>query len=254
MHISDRISRLERVAALGWPAPETQVMGGWLLRAAEGWTGRANSVLPLGEPGRPLDEALVAVRRWYAERGLPARFQVPLPLRADLDGELHQRGWPAYNPTLVRVARIDEVLVRGSSVTLPEATLAGVPSPQWLAAYHYRGAASLPPIAVRVMTAAADPVFASIVIDGVVAGVGRAVVDRDSDGVGWCGITALETVPAWRRRGVGAHLVRALLTWAAGRGATEVYLQVMRDNVAAHAMYDRLGFAVSHSYHYRQSA
>ena len=252
--ISDSISRLEQVAALGWPAPDTRAMGGWLLRAADGWTGRANSVLPLGSPDRPLDAALTAVRQWYAERGLPARFQIPLPLRSDLDAELDRRGWEAYNPTLVRVARIDEVRAVARDRRLPAAIFDSTPSEAWLGAYHYRGGSHLPPVAVRVMTAAADPVFASVTVDGVLAGIGRAVVDYDTDGQGWCGITALETVPEFRRMGIGQHLVVALLTWAFGRGASQVYLQVMEDNVAAHAMYDRLGFTTSHSYHYRKSA
>ena len=68
---------LEEVAALGWPAPENRWLGRWLLRAAEGWTGRGNSVLPLGDPGLPLDAALTEVTAWYGERGLPARFAVP---------------------------------------------------------------------------------------------------------------------------------------------------------------------------------
>lgn len=229
-------------------------MGGWLLRAADGWTGRANSVLPLGEPGRPLDAALAAVQRWYANRGLPARFQIPLPLRADLDAELDSRGWEAYNPTLVRIAAVDHVLATALASQLPPASLADFPSPQWLAAYHYRGGSDLPPVAVRIMTAAADPIFASLEIDGELVGIGRAVVDYDANGSGWCGITALETVPQWRSRGIGRHLVHALVTWAKGRGATRIYLQVMESNAAAHAMYDRLGFTTSHSYHYRKSA
>src|SRR6185437_12927275 len=55
---------LEEIAALGWPAPETRRLGRWLLRAAEGWTGRGNSVLPLGDPGLPLDDALAEVTAW----------------------------------------------------------------------------------------------------------------------------------------------------------------------------------------------
>src|SRR5215212_2818 len=56
---------LEEVAVAGWPAPDTRWLGRWLLRAAEGFTGRANSVLPLGEPDRPLDAALAEVGAWY---------------------------------------------------------------------------------------------------------------------------------------------------------------------------------------------
>ena len=55
------IEDLERAAALHWQAPEPERLGDWLLRAAEGFTGRANSALPLGDPGVPLPEAVAAV-------------------------------------------------------------------------------------------------------------------------------------------------------------------------------------------------
>lgn len=246
MRVED-IGRLEEVAALGWPAPETRRLGGWLLRAGEGWTGRANSVLPLGKPDRPLDEALAEVRDWYAGRSLAPRFQLPLPLCAGLDGELADRDWPAYNPTLVRVADVQRVLAAGAAATgLPAPGLQTRPDARWLAAYHYRGGGALPPVAARIMSAAADPVFATLRIGGSVAGIARAVVDD-----GWCGITALEILPDWRRRGVGRHLVGAMVSWAAGRGALRVYLQVAEDNAPAHAMCNRLGFVTSHCYHYR---
>jgi hypothetical protein len=63
---------LARIAARAWQPVEREPLGAWELRASAGFTRRANSVLPLGDPGLPLDEALGAVRRWYAARGLPA--------------------------------------------------------------------------------------------------------------------------------------------------------------------------------------
>ncbi len=243
------IHRLEAVAALGWPAPDTARLGGWLLRAAQGWTGRGNSVLPLDPPDRPVPEAIDAVERWYADRDLPPRFQVPLPLCAELDATLAERGWRAYNPTLVRVAAVDAVAALPPEPDLPPVTLQARPTPQWLAAYHYRGGGGLPAVAVQVMLAAADPVFASVTVDGTVAGIARAVVDE-----GWCGVTAVETVHGFRRRGIGRHLMAAVAGWAAGRGAGLIYLQVAEENTAAQAMYDRLLFAVHHRYHYRTPA
>src|SRR6185369_6382261 len=110
---------LEEIAALGWPAPETRWLGRWLLRAAEGWTGRGNSVLPLGDPGLPLDEALAEVTGWYGARGLPGRFTIPTPARELLDGALTARGWRAYNPTAVLTADLEVLLRRLPAVTLP---------------------------------------------------------------------------------------------------------------------------------------
>jgi hypothetical protein len=81
--VYDPIIDLERAAAKHWRGTEEEWLGGWLLRAAEGFTGRANSALPLGDPGLPLDGALDAVIRWYRDRGLPPMIVVPLPLDAD---------------------------------------------------------------------------------------------------------------------------------------------------------------------------
>ena len=48
------IDDLALAAAPGWRACEEDRLGDWLLRAAEGFTGRANSALAAGDPGLPL--------------------------------------------------------------------------------------------------------------------------------------------------------------------------------------------------------
>ena len=238
---------VEEVAALGWPALDTRWLGRWLLRAAGGWTGRANSVLPLGEPGLPLDPALAEVAGWYRRHDLPARFQVPLPARTGLDDALAERGWTAYNPTAVLTADVPVTLAAlPDRAGLPPVTLDPAPSVAWLGAYHYRGGTELPDFAVRLMTGAAHPAFASVVDGGTVLAVGRGVLDR-----GWLGVTAVEVAPDQRRRGLATHLMRALLGWAAGHRATAAYLQVAEENAAGLAFYQRLRFARHHQYHYR---
>jgi hypothetical protein len=51
------VTALETIAAQGWRGTTTARVGQWLLRAADGFTGRANSVLPLGRPECTLDES-----------------------------------------------------------------------------------------------------------------------------------------------------------------------------------------------------
>src|ERR1700753_2875891 len=51
------IETLDRAAARTWRGTEEEALGGWLLRAAGGFTGRANSVLAVGDPGLPLAAA-----------------------------------------------------------------------------------------------------------------------------------------------------------------------------------------------------
>ncbi|MFL6129307.1 MAG: GNAT family N-acetyltransferase [Mycobacteriales bacterium] len=238
---------LEEIAVHGWPAPDTRWLGRWLLRAAADFTGRANSVLPLGDPGRPLDRALAEVEAWYAERGLPARVVIPTPAREALDRALADRGWTDYNPTEVLTADVEVTLgALPARTDLPPVEIEDTPSDDWIGAYHYRGGGGLPQVGRAILTGSRQPGFALVRSGGAVLAIARASVDE-----GWVGVTAVEVDPAHRRRGLGRHVMREVLRWAAERDAASAYLQVAGENAAALALYDRLGFAPHHRYHYR---
>src|SRR6185312_6112281 len=115
----------------------------------------------------------------------------------------------------------------------------------WLAMYHYRGT-DLPPIARRLLTSAPWQAFGSIRAAGQTIAVGR-VAAAD----GWAGLTAIETDPRYRRRGLGTAVTAALAAAAADHGVARLFLQVENGNAAARALYRGLGFADHHRYHYR---
>ncbi|MEN3268774.1 MAG: N-acetylglutamate synthase, partial [Pseudonocardia sp.] len=85
------ITRLEGLAADAWPAVVDQPLGAWRLRAAGGYTGRANAGLVLGDPGMPIPAALDAVRGFAREHGIPARVHVPVG--SPWDRAVAAQGW-----------------------------------------------------------------------------------------------------------------------------------------------------------------
>jgi N-acetylglutamate synthase len=243
------IADLERVAALGWQAPERGQAGNWLLRAAGGFTGRANSALAAGGPGIPLEAAVEQARRWYAARGLPAMIAVPFPLSGPADSAvdryLARRGWRIRpGPATVMTASPQAVASRGGAA-LELAELAPEPDDGWLSQYHYRGR-DLPGAARAVLMSAPWQAFGSIRDDGRTLAVGRVAA-----GGGWAGITAVEVAPGHRRRGLATAMTAALAAAAARHGAAGLYLQVEDGNEAARRMYLRAGFTCHHRYHYR---
>jgi ribosomal protein S18 acetylase RimI-like enzyme len=262
--VDDQIIGLERMAARHWRGTEEEWLGGWLLRAAEGFTGRANSALPLGDPGLPLDAALAAVVRWYRERGLPPMIAVPTPLDqdapqggdapgADLDRALDERSWttrsgPAFFMVADLSGGVSPVRAAAGRELAPGARfqLDAEPDQAWMAAYHYRGQDQQPPVMRAVLTSAADQVFVSLRDDDELMAIARLSIAD-----GWAGITAVEVRPTRRRSGLGATLTSAVCAEAARRGVSRVFLQVETGNAPALALYERCGFRYSHRYHYR---
>jgi GNAT superfamily N-acetyltransferase len=233
---------LEAVAAAGWQPEETGEVGGWLLRAAHGFTSRANSVLPLRSPGLPLDEALGQAREWYAARGLPLKLAVPSEARRLLDAELAERGWPSSVDVEVLAARLDLLPAEVESPYAVE--VSAMVDDAWLSLY--RGGAGLDPAGRAVLTRHDRVGFATVRHDGAVVAVGRGVVDS-----GWLGIGAVEVDPAHRRQGLGTAVMAGLWAWGRALGAQRSYLQVSSDNVAALVLYEQLGYWQHHVYRYR---
>jgi len=248
----ETIIGLERMAAAHWRGTEEEWLGDWLLRAAEGFTGRANSALPLGDPGMPLDEALAAVTQWYRARGLPPMIAVPTPIEADspghaLDDHLSERMWLTRpGPAFVMLADLPLGIPSDGLTAGREVRVSREPDDAWAARYHYRGQDRLPAVARKVLTSAEEQSFLSIRdADEVLA------IARLSNAEGWAGISAVEVNPAYRRQGLGVAITAAACRKAEQRGMRHVFLQVEVDNAPARALYERLGFRLSHRYHYR---
>jgi ribosomal protein S18 acetylase RimI-like enzyme len=222
---ASEIRALEHAAALAWPGTEQRWQDGWLLRAAGGYTSRANSAVPLDFSATIA--TLPAIIDWYRQRELPPWLALPerlLAVRAD--GIKHTR---------VMVADI------GMTEPDPAVALRRSPDPAWLACYERE-------VPVEVLTAVVDGevVFASVPT----AAVGRGATTDAPDGTRWLGISAVRVGAEHRRRGHARRLCRELLGWGAQRGATRAYVQVQNDNAGAIMLYHSLGFRLHHHHRY----
>lgn len=235
-----RAVELERVAAAGWPAAEVEPLGDWLLRAAGGFTGRANSVLAVGSPGTTVDAAADTVRTWYATRRLPPRAATVMASAED--DAFAALGWTPSPSVLVQTAQIADVLA--DIPRLGDVSIHQSPTAPWLARYTARGEVTT--LGRRVLTGGGKVGFAQVGEEP--TGIGRGVVVTNSN---WLGISAIEVAPHARRRGLAVAITQALLAWGAAQGAEHAYLQVQVDNHSARTLYERMGFRTQHRYHYR---
>lgn len=235
------ILELERLLAATWPAPESAELGGWVLRYAEGFSRRANSVLALTAPEGGTDAALASVEAWYGARGARPLVALAGGVAKRLDEELAARGWEAEAETAVMTKALASGAYDG------EARIVHEPSAALLEQVG-RGQAG---VAARIFGSGPDRGYAEIRRDG--RGDGRALAARGRGAIAGdtVAITNIGTLPAFRRQGLGTEILHSLEAWGYETGARRAALQVETDNEAAIAMYGMLGYAERYRYRYR---
>lgn len=245
------LAELAPVCARAWQPVESEPLGDWLLRASGGFTRRANSVLPLGDPGVPLDAALGRVSQWYAERGLPAYIQTATGAEGaqeELCAALEGQGWRREVTAEVRTAALAPIGDLAAEVS--RVRLSRRVDDAWLARYQRFEAPG--PHVTSVLNSGPSVWFATVpgtAGDGAPAAIGRCVVDGR-----WAGFMAVEVAPEHRRQGLATTVMTALARQAMDEGASAAWLQVEADNDGARALYDGMGFATHHLYHHFRAA
>lgn len=228
---------------------ESERLGEWELRASSGFTRRANSVLPLGDPGLPLDEALAQVRAWYEHRGLPAYIQTATGAagsQEELCAQLEARGWLREVSAEVRIGGLAPIGDLDAEVE--RVRLARSVDEAWLRRYQRFGVPG--PHVLHVLESGPSVWFATVPGEGEVpAAIGRCVVDGR-----WAGFMAVEVDPAYRRQGLATTVMTALARRALEEGASAAWLQVEAENEGARALYEGMGFATHHRYHHFRPA
>ena len=246
---------LEKVMAKGWQALDRGGLGDWVLRSSEGFTGRANSALVVGDPSLPIDKAIDFVEKWYAERGRPPIFQVPGERGFALDGipaaaALLERGYA------VGGGRDDSqrvLVMTGLSAAIPPLTGDSVPVTadaelklDWLMSYGEQRKV-VPGATEAVLTGSDGQLFLSVTAPetGRIIALARMAIHP-----GWAGVFGLWVHPDHRRQGLATTIVSAIAMVARENNMPAIYLQVSADNSEGVAFWEGLGFGVHHEYTY----
>jgi N-acetylglutamate synthase len=237
--------RIEEAGLNSWPALQQLLFDGWLVRFAQGYTKRANSVMPLYPSLLPEEEKIAWCEQMYKENQLPAIFRL-LSFSGEsrhLDQLLAQRGYAALDRTLVWSLRMSSPSATANPV------LRAISLADWLPIYgqwsdRFR---ELQHVHRELLERISSPVlFAALYQQGAPVACGLGMLEHDV-----FGLFDIVTDPEERRKGYGTQLVTSMLDWGKQHGAQYAYLQVGDTNVAAQQMYAKLGFQESYQYWYR---
>ena len=240
------IRTIEELSMNAWPAMQTLHYDGWVIRCADGYTKRANSVYPLYPSQIDVDEKIGFCESFYRDRGLPAVFKLTrASTPAGLDAFLEKRGYHTDSFTSVQVLN----LRTGEYGTTGDVDLTSTDSETWHAAFARMNIVNPNRQATHEHILRAilpDKCYASLSVDGHIIGCGLGVLQS-----GYLGIFDIVIAPDHRGQGNGTRLMQALLAWGRGHGAHISYLQVMSDNEPALGLYEKLAFREKYQYWYR---
>ncbi len=241
------IRDIEEISLNAWPALQTLLCDGWIVRFADGYTKRANSVNPLYPSLAGIDAKIQSCESLYRRRRLPVIFKLTSAvLPDDLDERLQARGYESSAATGVQLLDLNGTKQGAAVAQVTESC-----SAEWLAAFcRLRSVNSQDRSTLHQMLGRIPPStgFFTLADGAETVACGMGVVQD-----GFVGLFDITTDTRFRRRGLGRQLVSDILGWGKQQGARTAYLQVALANVPARRLYATIGFVEFYQYWYRIS-
>lgn len=243
-----RIRAIEERAINAWPALQTQVIDGWLLQFARGYSKRANSVKPLYATEGDVQRNIERCERAYLAQGLDVVFRIVPALHGmELDQMLEARGYALAEEVSVQLAPLNSCALGEPKHQMECESQA---TAEWIDTFCLLNGTiygeKREAMTQLLRSISHDACFILIREAGQAMACGFAVVED-----GMAGLFDIFTASSARRQGYGKSVVQHLMHWAISRGATHAYLQVVTENKPARALYEQLGFTENHRYWYR---
>lgn len=241
------IRQIEELSMNAWPSLQTLLCDGWVLRFADGYTKRANSVNPLYPCSADVTENIQACESLYRSKNLPVVFKMTRQVFPDgLDALLQTRGYESDRTTSVQLLDLARIDRHSATSDMTE-----VLTDKWLEDYT-----QLSGVNVRYRSTLHQMLSSSCTSTGFFSIKGRSETIACGLGVvqdAFIGLFDIVTHADHRNRGYSQQLISDILTWGKSRGARTAYLQVMLNNPPALHLYGKLGFKEFYQYWYRIS-
>ena len=243
------IRKIEELSLNAWPALQTFAYDGWLMRFANGYTKRANSVNPIYAPNNDddVEKKIEYCENIFRSRNLTPVFKMTSAAYPEnLDEILDYYGYTTIDDTSVQLLELS--MLREPS--LHSVRLYEKLNDTWLNQYcllsSNHNESNMATMKQMLSLIIPNTCYISLYDHETVVACGLGVIER-----GYLGIFDIVTNLHYRNRGFGEELILNLLKWGKENGATYSYLQVMLSNAPALRLYSKLGFQEIYRYWYR---
>ena len=239
------VRKIEELSINAFPALETYVYDGWLVRMSDGKAKRINSAYPLYPSTLKLEEKINTVESIYKKKGLRSVFKLTKALALpNMDKDLRERGYQEAGRTSIQVMDLDKFEYESNTNIKCYTEL----SDQWFESLckingmsvldkevHYKALGSINP----------KQCFMSYSLDDKTVAFARGVMEA-----GYIGIYGIYVDKAHRKKGLGELVTGAMVDYGKQQGCSKAYLQVEVVNEPAIKLYNKIGFEELYQYWY----
>ena len=242
------IRTFEELSLNAWPALQTKLYDGWILRFANGYTKRSNSINPIYHSALPLQEKIEACEAEYEKSRLPVVFKLTdESCPQGIDNELAERNYLRIDETSVRVLAMSQYRYRNPARVLIEDKFSDTWLQDFINCSNIESELLQRTAQEIVHHILGKVIVARKVIDGQTVACGYGAIER-----GHIGIFDIIVAKDYRGKGFGQDIMDGILSAAMDEPIEKAYLSVVVGNVPAENLYLKLGFQEIYRYWYRK--
>lgn len=243
--MTDQIQLYEELSLNSHPSLQTQLYDGWILRYANGYTNRANSVNPLYPSIINPELKIAECESRYFSQGLSVVYKLTTGTDPYIDYLLEQQGYQYVTPTDVQ-----DMALSGKKFTFGDCIITNHADEAWFDAYfsfnHYTDQSRMQTCRQIIAAVKSPMLCARIIKNGATVACASAVIER-----GYMSLLNVVVDETQRGKGFGTELCESILSASMQNGAHTAYLQVVQDNQTAKNLYAKLGYTTQYYYWYR---
>lgn len=242
--MDNKIRLYEELTANSHVALNSLQYDGWMIRFAEGYTNRANSVSVIYPSTIDVEKKITYCEECYKRVDQPCVFKLTDADR-ELDALLESKGYKVVTPTDMQIMSLSD-----KHFTARDCVITNQPTKEWLDAYfefeHMSNEATRSTMLKMLGKLQNKALYCRILDKNVTVACASAVIER-----GYMALLNVVTDEKHRGKGYGRKLCESILAKSMEEGATTAYLQVVQSNVIANQLYASLGYSKIYSYWYR---
>jgi GNAT superfamily N-acetyltransferase len=238
---------IEELSMNAWPSIQTVLYDGWIIRMANGYTKRANSVNPIYESKIMLEEKIQFCRQLFTKNNLPTIYKlIECKEHKAIDQKLETLNYEQLDITSVQILDGIKTLKNNFNGIIINNGF----TDNWIDGFvecNEIKKQNIETIKTMVKNITGEKVVIYKEIDNRIVGCGYGVIENN-----YIGLFDIVVKKDSRGKGYGKEIVQSILFEAERAGIRKSYLQVVNNNTIAKNLYGELGYKEEYKYWYRK--